>query len=370
MSISIRDGNVSISKAHQGAALATAANSSPSGVYISPWVDAVKDAEGNWELPEYPCEIKNLAEDDPKSEKWKPGDFKMGVDNTDLDENNQLREWGGQKMWEGDRPPSDWDRKFRKYPQNIQKLLKVPHMPGQPVKEMFARMKALDPRPFEDKHFEEVLRDLPESWAPMLRRVQYAEGFGIQTEEDPGEYAGQEPELVPAVYVTPRPDTLTVCVGIAGYDPKKGPPRVEIPGVEYDYLEFLYCKDQEGKLIQIVPFENCGMYPAIFCTFSFIPPVGTTSITPYACFKLRGVWKGEPIEWDETVGSPDMKWFTEMAPEMRMMLAEKGKLEGKGKAQVEQIRFAKSRKQEPVLWPENSWEGNAAKARMWDQMNS
>jgi len=368
MSIAINGSSVTISKALPPTA-GQAVNSTPTGVYVSPWVDAVQDKDGSWQLPEYPCEIKGLAAEDPKSAKWTPGDYQTGVDNVDVDDNNQVRHWGGQKMWTGDKPAADWERSLRKSPQNIQDLLKVPHMPGQPVKEMFARMKALDPRPFEDKYFGEIHRDLPESWMSMLRRVQYTESFGIHTEQEPAEWEGQEDELVPAAYPTPRLDTVTVSVGVAGHDPASGPPTVEFDGVEYDHLEFLYCRDQEGKVMQIVPFESGGMNPAIFSTFSFVPPVGTTSITPFACFKLRGAWQGMPIEWDPSVGSEEMRWFTDMKPEMRLLLADKGKLEGKSKAQVEQIRYAKTKKPEPVLWPENSWEGNAAKARLWDAAN-
>uniref|UniRef100_A0A7S4V9M1 Uncharacterized protein n=1 Tax=Alexandrium monilatum TaxID=311494 RepID=A0A7S4V9M1_9DINO len=365
MSIAINGSNVTITKAVPS----SSAGSLPSGAYISPWVDGVKDKSGAWQLPEYPCEIKGLGPEDPRAAPWKPGDYQMGVDNTDVDDNNNVRHWGGQKMWPGDKPPADWERNLRKYPQNVQDVLKVPHMPGQPVKEMFARMKALDPRPFEDKYFGEIHRDLPASWMSMVKRVKYAESYGIHTEEEPAEWQGQEDELTPAAYTTPRPDTVTVSVGVAGYDPLKGAPTVDLEGVEYDYCEFLYAKDQEGKVIQIVPFENCGMNQALFCTFSFVPPLGTTSITPFASFKLRGVWKGLTIAWDESVGSEEMRWFTDMAPEMRLKLADKGKLEGKNKAQVDQVRFPKTKKHEPVLWPENSWEGNAAKARLWDASN-
>ena len=52
---------------------------------------------------------------------------------------------------------------------------------------------------------------------------------------------------VPAVYATPRPDTVTICVGVAGHDSKSGPPTVDIPGAEYDFLEFLYAKDQDSN---------------------------------------------------------------------------------------------------------------------------
>lgn len=347
-------------------AAAAAVSSLNEGDYVSPWIDATVGADGHWQLPQYPCEIKGLAPDDAKNKGWTPGSYQDGVDNTDRDEDNQVREWGGQKMWEGDRPPRDWNP--AKYPENVQALLKVPHMPGQPVKEMFARMKALDPRPFQDKYFEEILRDMVPEWPALLRLTQYAEGFGVHTEEAPAEWAGQEDELVPAVYPTPRPATVTICVGIAGYDSSLGPPTIEIPGTEYDYLEFLYAKDQEGKVIQILPFPNYGYTPATFHTYSFIPPKGTSSITPFACFKLRGVWSGRPIEWDPDVGSEEMQWFTDMEPELRLQLADKGKLQAKSKAQIAAIRYPKAEKALPKLWPENSWEGNAAKARVWDEM--
>lgn len=268
-------------------------------------------------------------------------------------------------MWEGEEPPLDWDPK--KYSENQQQLLQVPRLPGQPVKEMFARMKAIEPRLFEDKNFGEIRRNLLDTWPAMLRFAKYAEGFGIHTAEEPAEWRGQEDELVPAVYPTPRKDTVTICVGLHGFD--ENTPRLILPGTEYDYLEFLYAKDQEGKIIQIMPFSNCGMNPAIFCTYSFVPPKGTTAITPYACFKIRGVWQGLPIVWDSTIGSEEMQWFTEMTPEMRLKFTDKDKLQGKSKAQVEAIQYPKNQKQMPVLWPENSWEGNAAKARIWDEMN-
>lgn len=348
--------------------LAPAINSMAAGLCVSPWIDAVQDKEGNWPLPEYGCEIQGLAQDDPKNKKWVPGEFEKGVDNVDTDpENNKVREWGGQRLWEGEIPPPDWDPK--KYAENVQNLLQVPHLPGQPVKEMFARMKALDPRPFEDKYFGEIRRNLLESWPTMLRYSKHTESFGVHTEEEPAEWKGQEDELVPAVYPTPRPDTVTICVGVHGFDDTNEPPTMLLPGSEYDYLEFLYAKDQEDKVIQIMPFNNCGMNPALFCTYSFMPPKGTTSITPYACFKIRGAWKGTTIAWDAAAGSDDMQWYTDMSPEMKLAFTDRDKLQGKARAQVEAIQHAKGKKPQPVLWPENSWEGNAAKARMWDQLN-
>lgn len=337
--------------------------------YISPWIDATRGQDGHWELPKYPCEMKDLPPDDPRAAPWTPGAFVQGVDNVDRDESNQIREWGGQKLWQGDRPPRGWD--VTKFPEHVQALLKVPHMPGQPVKETFARMKALDPRRFEDKYYEEVHRDLVPEWPAHLLRVQHAESFGVHAAGAPAEWAGQEDEVVPAVYVTPRPDTVTICVGIAGYDSSSGaPPTVDIPGAEYDFLEFLYAKDQEGKVVQILPFPNHGITPALFCTYSFVPPKGTTSLTPFAAFKIRGVWRGSPIEWNPEVGSEEMQWFTDMEPALRAKLAERGKLQAKHKAEIAALRPPRSEKTKPVLWPENSWEGNAAKARAWDDSAS
>jgi len=340
-------------------AAAPAANLLAGGEYVSPWVDARRRSEdGHWELPTYACEIKGVSKDDRS---WTPGQFEMGVDNVDRDGDNQIREWGGQKMWEGDRPPRNWD--INRYPENVQALLKVPHMPGQPVKEMFARMKALDPRPFDDKYFGEILRDLVPQWPALLRRAVHSESFGVHSADAPAEWAGQEEELVPAVYHTPRPDAVTICVGVAGRHDRQGP---FFGDAEYDYLELLYARDQEGKVIQILPFPNHGFTPAKFCTYSFVPPKGTTSITPYAAFKLRGAWRGPPVEWDPDIGSEEMQWFTEMGPELRARLAEKGKVQAKHRAEVAALRPPRAEKPKPVLWPESSWEGNAAKARAWD----
>merc|ERR1712187_833792 len=112
--------------------------------------------------------------------------------------------------------------------------------------------------------------------------------------------------------------TVTICVGVHGFDDTHDPGTMLIPGAEYDYLEFLYAKDQEDKLIQIMRFQNCGMNRPIFSTYSFVPPKGTTSITPFAAFKIRGVWRGSRIDWDEQVGSAEMQWFSDMPPDMRL----------------------------------------------------
>jgi len=160
---------------------------------------------------------------------------------------------------------------------------------------------------------------------------------------------------------------VTICVGVAGHDSKSGPPTLDIPGAEYDFLEFLYAKDQEGKLIQIMDFDPTGFTPSVFYTYSFVPPPGTTSITPFAAFKVRGAWRGAPIEWDPNVGSEEMRWFADMGPEVRAVLADSDKLDARARAQVLAVRHGKNRKAPPVLWPENSWEGNCAKARAWDE---
>ncbi|CAE8702963.1 unnamed protein product, partial [Polarella glacialis] len=55
---------------------------------VSPWVDAKQDEEGKWHLPEYPCEIRGLAPDDPKNQSWRPGEYQPGVDNVDHDQKN------------------------------------------------------------------------------------------------------------------------------------------------------------------------------------------------------------------------------------------------------------------------------------------
>jgi len=91
-------------------------------VQISPWLDAKQDEKGRWQLPEYPCEVRGLAPDDPKNSKWRPGSYIEGVDNVDYDKNNVMREWGGQKMWEGQRPPREWNPE--RLPESMQELLK------------------------------------------------------------------------------------------------------------------------------------------------------------------------------------------------------------------------------------------------------
>mmetsp|Transcript_35765 Transcript_35765/g.76280 ORF Transcript_35765/g.76280 Transcript_35765/m.76280 type:complete len:405 (-) Transcript_35765:137-1351(-) len=332
---------------------------------VSPWTDATRGADGEWELPTYSCELQDLAANDPKNKPWRPGEYQMGVDNVERDEKNQVMEWGGEKLWEGRRPPRNWD--INRLPDNVRALLEVPHMPGQPLKEMFARMKALDPRPFHDKHFEEVLRDMPPDWPYFLERVRYLEGLGIRSEVEPGDYALQVEELVPAAYVTPRPDTVTMCCGIAGYNAETMPPRPVLAGTEEeDYLEFLYAKDQEGKVIQIQFFPSYGPHPVTFRTFSFVPPRGTTSITPFAAFHERGVFRGDAIEWSAEVPNENMEWFTNMDIELRLELADRSKLSQASKLQLQHRKVARAEKEIPVLWPKNSWQANAARAAAWD----
>lgn len=349
--------------------LAPSLNKSSVGIYVSPWVDGIKDKDGVWHLPEYECEIPGLNEYDPRNKKWSPGDWTPGVDNVapDPEDETKFREWGGQKLWPGEVKPPDWEKTLAGFPEEVQEVLKVPHLPGQPLKEMFARMYAMDPRPFQDKHFEEAYRDLPKDEKKMRRFAKAKEDAYVHTEQDPAYWEGMEELSVPAVYPTPRPDTVTICVGIAGYDEAQDGPLPEHPEAYYDYLEYLYAKDQEGKVIQIRAGENCGMTKTIFNTYSFVPPVGTKSITPYAVFKIRGAWKGMPIVWDETVGSEEMLWFTKMPVEERMKRTDK--MSATKKFQKEALSMKRPKEQKmlkPVLWPENSWEGNAARARTWD----
>jgi len=286
------------------------------------------------------------------------------VDNVEKNaQGNNIKEWGGQKTgYAGDMQFSNLDP--FDYPDNIQNLMKVPHMPGQPVKEMFARLKATEPRIFEDPDFCSIQRNMPEEWRKYVAYTKWAEGCGINTEQAPSEWQGHELECTPAVYVTLRPDTVTLCVGIAGDPDEMGSSDVA-EGTEYDFLEYLYAKDQEGKVIQIMPFKSMGTERISFAQYSFVPPQGTSSITPYACFKIRGVWEGERIPWDRFEVNPDMQWFTDMPVEERAALGDPDKLELR--QDEERPRQKKSRKPLPKLWPEDSWEGNAAKARLWEQ---
>lgn len=58
-----------------------------------------------------------------------------------------------------------------------------------------------------------------------------------------------------------------------------------------------------------------------------------------------------------------------MDPKQRKLLADPSLLQGKAKTEVDAIKLPKRVKEMPVLWPENSWEGNAAKARLWDELH-
>lgn len=332
---------------------------------LSPWHGAKQDEHGEWHLPYLPCEIKGLAGDDPRCQLWRPGEWTPGVDNVDQDENNERREWGGQKMWEGEERPSDYDPK--RLPDDVQRLVEVPHLPGQPMKEMFARQKALEPRRFEDRLFDEAVRTLPEGWQAMARHARWAERFGVHSAQAPVEWRGLELESSPAVGATARPDIVSLSVGSAQVD---GAAPSPVPDAEFDSLEHLYAKDQEGKIIAIGAYPPSSTQRGSVMQYSFIPPEGTTSITPFACFRLRGAWQGASMAWDPEIKNKDMQWFTGMPPEMRRALCEPDKLSGKNKVAVAKIKYPKAQKQEPVLWPENSWEGNSAKARQWDSMKT
>lgn len=335
---------------------------------LSPWHGAKQDEHGEWQLPLLPCEIRGLAWDDPRSRPWRPGEWTPGVDNVDQDENNERREWGGQKMWEGEEKPPDYDPTG--LPDDVQRLVEVPHMPGQPMKEMFARQKALNPRRFEDRLFDEAVRTLPEGWQAMVRHVRWAEGFGVHSEEAPAEWRGLELESSPAIGATARPDIVSLSVGVAKTREAGEAAVLPVPDAEFDSLEYLYAKDQEGKTITISAYPPSGIQRGSAVQCSFIPPEGTTSITPFACFRLTGAWRGTSMVWDPKVKNKDMLWFTDMPPEMRRALCEPDKLSGKNKVAVAKIKYPKAQKQEPILWPENSWEGNAAKARQWDSMKT
>ena len=42
------------------------------------------------------------------------------------------------------------------------------------LEEMFARMKALEPGLFEDRYYNDILRDLPKDWRYLLERIAWA----------------------------------------------------------------------------------------------------------------------------------------------------------------------------------------------------
>lgn len=348
--------------------------------YISPWVGATADKKGEWTLPTYPCELRGLKAGDPRAEPWKPGEFKPGVDNVSTDQDTkEVLTWGGQKMWEGELPPQDW--KVEQYSEAQQRLLQVPHMPGQPLKEIFARQKAVDPRPFEDRFFDQIHRTLPENWRALAKHAAWFEAPGVNKgEEEPAE--SQACELIPVLHTTDRPDVVIITVGVSDVDPKTlrvnnedaqayvedvEPPLEDQVASEapFDFLQLLYARDHEGKVIQIRRFRSKGLVQRRFVSFAFVPPTGTKSITPFACFNTRGVWRGKTISWDPAVENQDMAWFSDMDPQMRFELADWEKLDAASREQVRRRPVPKSSKEVPVLWPENSWQGNAAKARAW-----
>jgi len=350
------------------------------GVFLNPWADAGRDDfTGQWLLPQYPCEINNLDQYDPKNHPWNPGDWEDGVDNMPTPgtedrfrnaSKGTITHWGGQKLWDGDDPPRDWDPE--RLPEEVQRLLKVPHMPGQPVKEYFARLRALEPRFFTDKDFADIMRNLPEDYYKYVRQVKWFEGFGIATAIKPAEWESQLLECVPAAYVTPRDDVVQICVGIAEDGPRfqnKLEDEQLAAMILYDDLEFLYAKDQEGKIIQIAKYEPQGLTKIRYATFSFIPPKGTFTITPHAIFRIRGAWAGQPISWDPSIENEAMQWFTDMKPEQRKELCDPSLLDSRAASSIERLQYPKRTKQELKLLPENTWEGNAAKARNWDEMN-
>jgi len=321
--------------------------------FISPWHDAQHGDDGTLKLPRYPCEIAGLPENDKRRANWTPGEYDDGVDNKANDEGLM---WQGMKVFDDEKQKHEWERHL---PSRAVRLLNIPHMPGQPMKEYFARLKAIEPRYFSDRHFEHILRDLPEGWERMIYETRWAETFGVHTEGSAAEWVGQEADCLPAAYCTARDEVVTICVGMAD-----AADSVSIPSVaEYDYLEYLYAKDQEGKVMQIRRYETFGILKNRFSTYSFVPPRGTASVTPFACFKIRGVWEGLTIEWDPSQRNEDMMWFTQMGPSLRSKLANVKKLRGKVKAEVEAfLQQAASPEQSARDWPPNSFEGNAEKA--------
>eukprot|EP00971_Amphidinium_carterae_P108743 2153241-Amphidinium_carterae.1 len=293
---------------------------------ISPWHDSQKDEHGAWKLPRYPCEIAGLPKNDMRIANWTPGEYDDGVDNKANDEGLM---WQGMKVFADEKQKHEWERHL---PSRAVKLLNIPHMPGQPMKEYFARLKAIEPRYFTDSQFEHILRDLPEGWERMIYETRWAEAFGIHTEGKVGEWVGQEAQCFPAAYCTPRDDVVTICVGLAD---EAAAAAASSPSLaQYDYLEYLYAKDHEGKVMQIRRYETFGILKNRFSTYSFVPPRGTSSVTPIACFKIRGVWEGLTIEWDPSQKNDDMMWFTQMGPSLRSKMADPRKLRGKAKATV------------------------------------
>lgn len=300
---------------------------------------------------------------------WQPGEFQDGVDNVD----DEGMVWGGLKQWEGDEKPPGYE-----CPEWAQKIFDVPYMPGQPLKETLAREKARDARPFEDKFHKSKSYTMNEGWEYHMFGAKEAEKFGILTEADPGEWGGQEVDCVPEAHCAfmhvSQTDTVSVLVGKGWcknkYESEEGKNDGEVPeveivdGAEFDFLEYLYAKDQEGKVIFIERFFSPGITkePLAAC-FHFVPPKGTSKVTPYASFKIRGVWRGETIAWNPTIENEESKWFTEMVPEVRKVLADYDKLEPENKKKVDEIKYPKAKKRELKLWPENSYEGNMLKQK-------
>lgn len=316
-------------------------------------------------MQKIPCEIKGLPNEDPRTEPWTPGEYILGVDNVEKTDES-VTEYGGQRLWKGDRPPRGFAAK--KLPPEVQRLLEVPHMPGQPLKESYARLKAINPRRFEEKEMDDIFHDLPEGWRRMRRHAVWAESFGLHTLNSAAEWAGMELELTPSLSLTTRSDTLSIAVGLR--EPDHDSDLLQLKqetGSEYDFLELLYAKDQEGKVIQIRAYPSPGIRTSGITQYDFMPPRGTETITPFATFRIRGAWQGDPIDWDPTVANESMEWFTNMKPELRKSLCEStSALTGKSRVEVESIKHPKSRKETPILWPEASYEGNAAGARSWD----
>lgn len=346
--------------------------------YISPWHGVTQNRKGEWALPTYYPELRGVRGDDPRAEPWEPGDYTAGADNVSIDPDTKEKlEWGGQKMWDGKLPPDGWDPK--QYTPQQQSLIAVPHMPGQPLKEIFARQKALDPRPFLDRFFDQIHRTLPDNWRALAKHAAWFEGFGVNEEAAAAE---DQMDLIPVVHRTGRDDTVVISIGtsevdstrlrINNEDEQAYVEHVVMPideqrfsAAPFDFLELLYARDHEGKLIQARRFRSKGLVKRGFVSYAFAPPQGTRSITPFACFNSRGAWRGKSIEWDPAVENEDMAWFTDMDIQTRFELAEWDKVDAAMREQVRSRQVTKKIKHELIIWPENSWQGNAAKARAW-----
>lgn len=350
--------------------------------YISPWLGATQNKSGEWALPTYYTELRDAKPGDQRAEPWQPGNYTDGVDNVNIipsSEGDEREEWGAQKMWEGTAPPRGWS--LEQYTPAEQRLLDVPHMPGQPLREIFARQKALDPRPFEDRFFDQIHRTLPEKWRALAKHAAWFEAFGVnEASENAGD---EEREAVPVLHKTDRPDTVVISVGVSEVTPGEMRANTEddqayveevvmsfeehsASTAPFDFMELLYARDHEGKLIQGRRFRSKGMVKRGFVSYAFVPPKGTRSITPFACFNTRGAWRGTTIGWDATLENEDMAWFTDMDIQTRYELADWEKLDEATRRQVRQRQVQKKVKPEPIIWPENTWQGNAAKARTWN----